>query len=238
MHLFSKENIWSNPHSCNNNSVVRIISKEEEREDPRRDSSIYLRVQNTVVFPHFYKISSNTVYSTVFPHAIQQLQVILHTELILLQEFSKKYYNYKAHPVQITTRHLPATVPCASKQFYTAESSYKAPYSIPGPYSTSRLPVILPGRNSILHGSQHPRSPYSNSQASSTVLHYRILPGEIGFIPRVKYCISNTILRSVCSNLLVTRNFNSIQSSSYSMRRYSTLSSIQVVLVAILHKIH
>ena len=33
----------------------RIISKEEEREDPRRDSSIYLRVQNTVVFPHSYK---------------------------------------------------------------------------------------------------------------------------------------------------------------------------------------
>ena len=38
-----------------NNSVDRIISKEEEREDPRRDSSIYLRVQNTVVFPHSYK---------------------------------------------------------------------------------------------------------------------------------------------------------------------------------------
>ena len=54
MHLFSKENIWSNPQqfpaSCihpdkHNNSVNRIISKEEEREDPRRDSSIYLRVQ-------------------------------------------------------------------------------------------------------------------------------------------------------------------------------------------------
>ena len=64
----------------------RIISKEEEREDPRRDSSIYLRVQNTVVFPHSYKIPSNTVYSTVFLHAIQQLQVILLTELILPQE--------------------------------------------------------------------------------------------------------------------------------------------------------
>ena len=38
-----------------NNSVNRIISKEEEREDPRRDSSIYLQVQNTVVFPHSYK---------------------------------------------------------------------------------------------------------------------------------------------------------------------------------------
>ena len=103
-------------------------------------------------------------------------------------------------------RHLPATAPRVIQAFYTAESSHKAPYSIPGPHSTSRLPVILPGRNSILHGSQHPHSPYSNSQASSTVLHYRILPGEIGFIPRVKYCISNTILRSVCSNLLVTRN--------------------------------
>ena len=57
----------------------RIISKEEEREDPRRDSSIYLRVQNTVVFPH-------PTRTTVFPHAIQQLQVILHTELILPQE--------------------------------------------------------------------------------------------------------------------------------------------------------
>ena len=28
-----------------------------------------------------------------------------------LHEISKKYYNYKAHPVQINTRHLPATVP-------------------------------------------------------------------------------------------------------------------------------
>ena len=72
-----------------NNSVDRIISKEEEREDPRRDSSIYLRVQNTVVSPQIIQElqdSLNTVYSTVFLHAIQQLQVILHTELILLQE--------------------------------------------------------------------------------------------------------------------------------------------------------
>ena len=34
----------------------------------------------------FLQDSSNTVYSTVFLHAIQQLQVILHTELILPQE--------------------------------------------------------------------------------------------------------------------------------------------------------
>ena len=153
----------------NNNSVDRIISKEEEREDPRRDSSIYLRVQWCFhKYYKNYKIPSNTVYSTVFPHAVQQLQVILHTELILLQEFSKKYYNYKAHPVQASSSNCS---PCI-QAFYTAESSYKAPYSIPGPYSTSRLPVILGGRNSILHGSQHPRSPYSNSQASSTVTEF------------------------------------------------------------------
>ena len=60
-----------------NNSVDRIISKEEEREDPRRDSSIYLRIQWCFHIP---------TRTTVFPHTIQQLQVILHTELILPQE--------------------------------------------------------------------------------------------------------------------------------------------------------
>ena len=65
-----------------NNSVDRIISKEEEREDPRRDTSVFFEYSGVSTF---YKISSNTVYSTVFPHAIQQLQVILHTELILPQ---------------------------------------------------------------------------------------------------------------------------------------------------------
>ena len=66
-----------------NNSVNRIISKEEERRSKERFFNLS---SSTVVFPHSYKIPSNTVYSTVFLHAIQQLQVILHTELILLQE--------------------------------------------------------------------------------------------------------------------------------------------------------
>ena len=177
----------------NNNSVNRIISK-ERREKIQGENFNLLRVQWC-----FHKYYKNSI---VFPHAIQSSrakETILHTELILLQEFSKKYYNYKAHPVQAPSSNCS---PCL-QALHTAGSSYKAPYSIPGPYSTSRLPVILGGRISILHGSQHPRSPYSNSQASSTVLHYKILPGEIGFIPRVKYCISNTILRSVCSNLFI-----------------------------------
>ena len=92
-----------------NNSVDRIISKEEEREDPRRDSSIYLRVQWCFHNSYKnYKISSNTVYSTVFPHTIQQLQVILHTELILPQEIL-------GTTRLIPCRLLPATVPHVSK---------------------------------------------------------------------------------------------------------------------------
>ena len=90
MYLFNKENIWSNPQqfpaSCihsNNNSVDRIISKEEEREDPRRDSSIYLRVQWCFHIPT--RITKIFEYS-VFYSVSTRNPVILHTELILLQE--------------------------------------------------------------------------------------------------------------------------------------------------------
>ena len=191
MHLFSKENIWSNPHSCNNNSVDRIISKEEEREDPRRElQSIF----------EYSGVSTNNTHptrTTVFQHAIQQLQVILHTELILLQEILQLQGSSRADHYKASSSNCS---PCL-QAFYTAESSHKAPYSIPGPYSTSRLPVILPSRNSILSGSQHPRTPYSSSQASST-LQNSTRRNRILF-KRVKYCISNTILRSVCSNLFI-----------------------------------
>ena len=173
MHLFNKENIWSNPHASShpdkyNNSVNRIISKEEEREDPRRDSSIYLRVQNTVVFPHSYKIPSNTVYSTVFLHAIQQLQVILHTELILPQEILQLQGSSRADQYKASSSDCSRV----SKHCTRQNKAPGPPYSIPRPYSTSRLPVILPGRNSNLHGSQHPRSPYSSSQAKFYITEF------------------------------------------------------------------
>ena len=135
----------------------RIISKEEEREDPKRDSSIYLRVQNTVVFPHTTHSYKNYSVSTRNP-------VILHTELILLQEILQLQGSSRVIPCRLH----PATIPRVSKHSTRQNKASGPPYSIPRPYSTSRLPVILPGRNSILHGSQHPRSPYSNSQASST----------------------------------------------------------------------
>ena len=114
-----------------NNSVVRIISKEEEREDPRRDSSIYLRVQWCFhKYYKNYKISSNTVYSTVFPHAIQQLQVILHTELILLQEILQLQGSSRVIPCRSVQGIFQQLLPCL-QALHTADSSYKAPYSIP-----------------------------------------------------------------------------------------------------------
>ena len=56
-----------------NNSVDRIISKEEEREDPRRDSSIYLRVQWCFHIP---------TRTTRNPASFQSSRAIFHTELI------------------------------------------------------------------------------------------------------------------------------------------------------------
>ena len=92
----------------------------------------------------------------------------------------------------IPCRLLPATVPRVSKHSTRQNKASRPPYSIPRPYSTSRLPVILPGRNSILHGSQHPRSPYSSSQASSTVLQNSTR--KIGSIPKGLsiVCLCNT----------------------------------------------
>ena len=188
-----------------NNSVDRIISKEEEREDPRRDSSIYLRVQNTVVFPHFYKnykISLNTVYSTVFPHAIQQLQVSTINSTYRINSSPRNTTTTRLIPCRL----LPATVPRVSKH---STWQNKAPNSLTvfqGHTAEAGFQLILPGRNSILSGRQHPRTPYSNSQANFTGIHLvlqRILPGEIGFIPKGQVLYVHAILRSVCSNLLI-----------------------------------
>ena len=149
----------------------RIISKEEERED------IQGEILQSIFEWCFHKNYSVSTRNPATP--------------------SNSTYRINSSPRTtrlIPCRLLPATVPRVSKHSTWQNKAPRPPYSIPRPYSTSRLPVILPSRNSILHGSQHPRSPYSSSQASSTVLHYRILPGEIGFIPKGLsiVCLCNT----------------------------------------------
>ena len=74
--------VKSNPAYKYNNSANRIISKEEEREDPMRDTSIFeysVSTQNPSILQElqcFHMQSSNSKLS----------QLILHTELILPQE--------------------------------------------------------------------------------------------------------------------------------------------------------
>ena len=138
---------------------------------------------------------------------IQTRTIILWTELfpkkrrekiqgeILQSTFEYKYsgvstFLQELHEIQHFYKF--PVIPCRSLQgIYMAESSHKAPYSIPGPYSTSRLPVILPGRNSILSSSQHPRTPYSSSQASSTLQNStrrnRILPKGLSIVYPIQY---------------------------------------------------
>ena len=116
-----------------NNSVDRIISKEEEREDPRRDSSIYLRVQNTVVFPQII-------------HILQELQDFLEYSVFYSVSTrnpattSNSAYRINSSTRNTTTtrliqcRLLPATVPSVSKHstrqnkapgYHTAQAGFQ-----------------------------------------------------------------------------------------------------------------
>ena len=157
-----------------NNSVNRIISKEEEREDSRRDSSIYLWIQWCL---HIQSVSTrNPATPSNSAYRINSSTRNTTTTRLI-----------PCHPMQTSTRHLPATVPRVSKHSTRQNPAIRlqAPYSTPSaPHGTSRLPAILPSRNSILSDSQHPHNPYSSSYSSSQAHSYRILTGEIEFTPK------------------------------------------------------
>ena len=129
--------IQSSHHDKNNNSVVRIISKEEEREDPRRDSSIYLQSSsNPRVFPVILQELQDSFEYSVFLQELQELQCFYTQSSHPVLEINSSPRNttttrlIPCHPVH--PRHLPVNVPHASKQFYTAESSHKAPTAFQG----------------------------------------------------------------------------------------------------------
>ena len=120
-------------------------------------------------------------------------QLILHTELILPQEISKKYYNYKAHPMHTDRRHPPTSVPHASEHSTRQNKAPGSPTAFQAHMAQAGFQLIPPSRNSILSGSQHPRSPYSSSQANFIGIHLVLQNStrrnRIHF-KRVKYCIS------------------------------------------------
>ena len=122
-----------------------------------------------------FNLSSSTV---VFPHILQELQCFYtqSSRFPVIPCYST--YRINSSPRNTTTtrlipcRLLPATVPRVSKHSTRQNKAPGLPFSIPRPYSTSRLPVILPGRNSIPSGRQHPRSPYSSSQAKFYITEF------------------------------------------------------------------
>ena len=190
MHLFSKENIWSNPHASSIHPVIQtstIILWTELFPKKRREkiqgeilqsifeySGVSTFLQDSFEYSVFYSVSTrNPAAPSNSPYRINSSTRNTTTTRL------------------IPCRLLPATVPHVTKHSTRQNKAPRLPYSIPRPHSTSRLPVILPGRNSIPSGRQHPRSPYSSSQASSTVLHYKNSTRRNRIhSKRVKYCMS------------------------------------------------
>ena len=105
-----------------NNSVNRIISKEEEREDPRRDSSIYLRIQWCL---HIQSISTRTTkcLHTCNPATPSNSAYRINSST----RNTTTTRLIPCHPVQTSTRHLPATVPRVSKHFTRQNKAPSSP---------------------------------------------------------------------------------------------------------------
>ena len=126
-----------------NNSVDRIISKEEEREDPRRDSSIYLRVQNTVVFPQII-------------HILQELQDFFQYSVFYsVSTCNPATTSDSAYRINSTTRNLQEIL---QLQGSSLAGSFQQLFPV--------SPSILHGRIRLLASLQHSRAT-QHKQASS-----------------------------------------------------------------------
>ena len=184
------------------------------------------------------------MYSTVFPHAVQQL--ILYTELIL-QEILQLQGSSRVipcHPVQISTRHLPATVSRVSKHSTRQNKAPSLPTAFQGHIALAGFQQFYPVETALQEAASIHAAPTATPRQNPIHLvlqestwYYRILPGEIGFIPKGLSIVCQCNTKVSVFQFTCYKNINSIQSSSNSMRRYNTLSSIQVILVAILHKL-
>ena len=142
----------------------RIISKEEEREDPRRELQSSFQLESKSV----------SSVSTCNPATPSFHKLILYTELILPQEILQLQGSSHADYYKASSSNCS---PCI-QAFYTAE--HGSPTALQAHTAQAGFQLILPSRNSILSSSQHPQRPYKIPQAHS----YRIIPGEIGFISK------------------------------------------------------
>ena len=148
-----------------------IISKEEEREDPRRDSSIYLRV--------------------VFPQIIQELQDSFEYSVFYsVSTRNPATPSNSAYRINSSTRNTTTTrlIPCRPLQGIFQQLFPVSPSILHG-----RTRLLQHSKRSIhkqassnstrqkQHSTRQPASTQSLQQFPGQVLHYRILPG---FIPK------------------------------------------------------
>ena len=131
MHLFNKENIWWNPcsslHTSShpdkyNNSVNRIISKEEEREDPRRDTSIFEYSVSTYK-PAFYKNFSVFTCNPVILCKENYSTYRINSTTRILQEILQLQGSSHADRYKASSNKYSLCI----QSFYRAESNSKAP---------------------------------------------------------------------------------------------------------------
>ena len=118
----------------------------------RRGEERFQYIFSVFEYSVFYSISSVSTCNSTSLQSSRARKTILHIELILPQEISKKYFNYKAHPVHIDTGHSAATVSCASKHSTWQKPSWS-------PYKDSQASSNSTHRNSILSSRQHPHTP-------------------------------------------------------------------------------
>ena len=168
--LFNKENI-----QIESSSFLHTVSLPDKKYNSANRINSSGRGEEKERFQCFFSIFEYIVFYSISSASTcnPAKNYILHIELILLQEISNKYFNYKAHPMQTDTRHPPATVHLTSKHSTWQKPSWS-------PYKDSQDSSNSTHRNSILSSRQHPHTLYKIPQAH----FYRILQGEIGFFSK------------------------------------------------------
>ena len=120
------------------------------------------------------------MYSTVFLHATQQLQVILHTELILLQEILQLQGSSRADQYKASSSDCSR----ASKHSTRQNRAPSLPTAFQGHTAQAGFQQFYPAETAFYTAASIHAVPTVTPRPVLQVLHYRILPGEIGFIPK------------------------------------------------------
>ena len=182
MYLFSKENIWSNPHASSIHPVIQtstIILWSELFPKKRRE-----KIQGEILQSIFeYRIqwcfhiqSIHSTRTTVFPHAIQQLQVSTVNSMYRINSSTRNTTTTRlipCHPMQIITRHLPATAPMHPS--ILSGSIHAAPYNSSQDTPKTTCPWTIQGYKSSPGHS--PKTTHSRNTGQDSLLR-QLVPGQ------------------------------------------------------------